>query len=324
MNVWRTGIAAGLGWLALVGATRAQEPAPAQAPPAQPTARPARGDLPGPIDSLQDIQDTGKMLFKMADTNNDGQISQKEAIDLGNLMVGGFFFRADANGDGTVSQDEARQARDALLAQKPLLRYLLQKGQQGRTATGANANANGNANAAANPLQGALTILDTNNDKQIQATELRQAVQTAVQGVFASADTNRDGQLSPAELNASVAGAIRTASQGAFQAADADRNGQLSREEFDRAIIEPANAVFMMLDVNNDGQLSQDEMRSARRFLVSQLRMFQVPEASNSPRNMIRTGRGVPAEGAPATTLPPGQPAPGAAPGAAPTPGTPR
>jgi len=319
MNVWMSGIAAGLGWMALVGAAQAQEPAPA--PTAQPTTRPARVDLPGPIDSLQDIQDTGKMLFKMADANNDGQISQKEAIDLGNLMVGGFFFRADANGDGTVSQDEARQARDALLAQKPILRYILQKGQQARTASGANANGNANAgaNGTANPLQGLLTILDTNNDKQIQATELRQAVQTAVQGVFATADTNRDGQLSPVEINASIAGAIRTASQGVFQAADADRNGQLSREEFDRAIVEPANAVFMLLDVNNDGQLSQDEMRAARRFVVSQLRMFQVPEPSNSPRNLIRTGR-VPAEGAPATTTPPGQPAPGATP----TPGTPR
>src|SRR5262245_53875319 len=44
--------------------------------------RPA-GDIPGPIDSVRDLQDTAKMLFKMADTNNDGQISQKEAVDVG-------------------------------------------------------------------------------------------------------------------------------------------------------------------------------------------------------------------------------------------------
>jgi len=35
----------------------------------------------GPIQSIQDLQDTAKMLFKLADTNNDGQISQKEATD---------------------------------------------------------------------------------------------------------------------------------------------------------------------------------------------------------------------------------------------------
>src|SRR3954447_20468602 len=81
----------------------------------------AQKDIPGPIDSLQDLQDTGRMLFKMADQNNDGQVSQKEATDAGNLIVGGFFFRADANGDGTLSRQEMQQARDQLLAQKPIL-----------------------------------------------------------------------------------------------------------------------------------------------------------------------------------------------------------
>ena len=81
----------------------------------------------GPIDNLQDLEDTARMLFKLADTNNDGQISQKEATDAGNLLVGGFFFRADTNGDGVLSQDEARQARDNLFAQQPLLRLVLDK-----------------------------------------------------------------------------------------------------------------------------------------------------------------------------------------------------
>ena len=57
-------------------------------------------DWPGPIDSIEDLQDVGKFLFKLADTNNDNRISQKEAIDAGNLLAGGFFFRADTNGDG--------------------------------------------------------------------------------------------------------------------------------------------------------------------------------------------------------------------------------
>ncbi len=65
----------------------------------------------GPITSIEDLQDVGKFLFKLADTNNDNRISQKEAIDAGNLLAGGFFFRADANGDGTVTADEARAAR---------------------------------------------------------------------------------------------------------------------------------------------------------------------------------------------------------------------
>src|SRR5271165_4275130 len=81
----------------------------------------------GPIQSIQDLEDTAKMLFKLADTNNDGQISQKEAVDAGNLLVGGFFFRADTNGDGVLSPEEARAAREQLFRQQPLLKYVLEK-----------------------------------------------------------------------------------------------------------------------------------------------------------------------------------------------------
>ncbi len=69
-------------------------------------------DLPGPIDSLSDLRDTASLVFKLADTNNDNQISRKEATDAGNLLVGGFFFRADTNGDGVLTEQEAQQARE--------------------------------------------------------------------------------------------------------------------------------------------------------------------------------------------------------------------
>ncbi len=81
----------------------------------------------GPIENVTDLQQTAKMLFKLADANNDGQISQKEAVDAGNLLVGGFFFRADANGDGVLTKEEATQARDALFAQQPLLKFVLER-----------------------------------------------------------------------------------------------------------------------------------------------------------------------------------------------------
>ncbi len=92
MHTIKSGMfAAGLGWLAIGGLTHAQEPAPAapSAPSQNTGADLSKTDLPGPIDNIQDLEDTGKILFKVADTNNDGQISQKEAIDAGNLMVGG-------------------------------------------------------------------------------------------------------------------------------------------------------------------------------------------------------------------------------------------
>jgi len=314
--IWnRNLMTAGLVLAATTGIANAQAPTPAQ-PGGAATAAPARtapaagndqdrraGDLPGPIDSLGDLQDTGRMVFKMADTNNDGQISQKEAIDAANLSIGGFFFRADANGDGILSQDEARQARQDLLTQKPLLRYVAQQAKADR-----NQNA-GDNNAGSNPAAAIGNLLDANNDKQIQSTEVRQAVQTTVQGLFAVADTNRDGQMSPTELNAAMIGAARSAAQAAFQQADADRNGSLSRDEFDKAIIQPANVVFGILDANNDGQISPQEAQQARRIVGGQLQHLMIPEPANSARNLIRSGA-APDQVAPVPAVPVPAPAP--------------
>src|SRR5262245_8051590 len=165
--------------------------------------RPA-GDIPGPIDSIQDLQQTAKMLFKMADTNNDGQISQKEAIDVGNLLVGGFFFRADANGDGTLTPEEARAARESLLQQRPLLRYVLQKAKPTNGQTTQVGTVGQVSPAQQDPLQAIGNMLDSNRNQKIEGAELRQAVLTGVQTLFTIADTNHDGQLVPAELNQAV------------------------------------------------------------------------------------------------------------------------
>jgi len=297
-HLFKRGIAAaGLGLVVMVGGARAQ-----------PAARPHQDgrDLPGPIDSVQDLQDTGKMLFKLADANNDGLISQKEAVDAGNLLVGGFFFRADANGDGTISPDEARQAREALLQQKPILRFALERAKTANP-----------GQAGTNPGQALQGLLDTNNDKKLEATEVRQAVQTAVQGVFATADTNRDGQLSPSEVNAAMVAAANAAAQAAFQAADTDHDGAISKEEFLKAAQAPVNTVFGVIDANNDGRITPQEAQSARRIVASQLRNLQVPEPANSARNQVESGR--PArEVSPVPTIP--VPRPATAPVPAPAP----
>jgi len=296
MTPWTRMLTAGLGMLTVAATANAQNAAQpaAQPAPARAAETPnlADGDLPGPIDNPQDLQDTAKMFFKMADTNNDGQISQKEAIDAGNLLVGGFFFRADQNGDGTVSKEEAQAAREALFRQQPLLRFVVQRGKAGLQ-QGNNAN-----NATANPVASVASLLDTNNDKQLQATEVRQAVQTGVQGVFATADTNRDGQLSPREINAAVIGVGRTVARAGFQAADTDNNGQVSKAEFDKAIVEPANIMFTIFDANNDGEISGQELQSAERVIASQLSNLRVPDPGNSAPELISSGR-APGEVAP-------------------------
>jgi len=249
-----------------------------------------QGDIPGPIDNLSDLQDTGRMIFKLADENNDGQISQKEAVDAGNLLVGGFFFRADQNGDGVLSQDEARQAREAFLASKPWVRYAVQTAQaQIKKDSAGNSN---NANKNQNMLATLAGTFDTNNDKQLQAAELRQVVQTAVQGGFAAADTNRDGQLSNSEVNAAVGGVARQIAQASFQQADTDNDGQISQAEFEKALAEPLRVAFAVMDLNHDGKLSPQEAQTARQVVMSKVRQGFVPEASNSPRNQINQAIG--------------------------------
>jgi Ca2+-binding EF-hand superfamily protein len=260
--------------------------------------------LPGPIDSLGDLQDTGKMLFKLADTNNDNRISQKEAVDVGNLLAGGFFFRADANGDGTVTADEARAAREALFNQRPLLRFLFER-------TRDETQRQGNQSQINQAKQTVLNVLDSNHDRNISAPELRQAVQTSVQTVFMMADKNGDGQLDPAEVNAAVGDAGRAAVQTAFNSADTDKNGAVSQAEFDQAIINPAHVLFRIFDANNDNQISQDEIRSGMQILTREFRALRIPEPGNSISNQIRRQNA--AQAAPPIVSP--APAPVVAPG---------
>src|SRR5437764_2187048 len=72
---------------------------------------------PNPLEAVRNAQNLGRTLFMMADVNRDGQISQKEAVDMNNRIAGGFFFQADADGNGSVSQEEAKAVRESYLSQ---------------------------------------------------------------------------------------------------------------------------------------------------------------------------------------------------------------
>lgn len=272
---------------AVVGAARAEEAA----------------KLPGPIDNLGDLQDTAKMVFKAADANNDGRISQKEAVDAGNLIVGGLFFRADADGDGKLTKQESDQAREALMTQRPILRFVFQRAEQETNAQGTQAQVN---QAAKN----AMAAVDSNGDGALDAQELRQAVNTAVQSLFLTADADGDGQLTPGELNGAVIEVSRAALQAGFQTADGDKNGTISRDEFDKAIVNPARVVFRILDANNDGQMTREELNSGMKIVVNELRNLQVPEAKETlPEKAIKAIESAPGQpAAPAAAPAPAQP----------------
>jgi len=286
-NWMRAGTMAALGLVTWVGGAHAQrDDARGDAPRAAGEARDQgerrdqgetrnqgqRRAIPNPIDSPQDLQDTARLVFLAADANRDGQISRKEAVDAANLFVGGFFFRADADGNGTLTQEEARQARQEFLNRQPILRVFAQEARRQR-----GGDQGGQGGTRQNPLRSAADLLDENNDRQLQASEVRQAVQGAVDGFYESADTNRDDQLSPSELNAAAIGMARAAVQAAFQLADADNSGSLSREEFERAVLEPARTVFSVLDGDNNNQISPQEARQAQRMLMNQMRV-RIPD----------------------------------------------
>jgi Ca2+-binding EF-hand superfamily protein len=264
--------------------------------------------------AIQNLEDTGKLLFKLADTNNDNRISQKEAIDAGNLLVGGFFFRADANGDGVLSAAELAAARESLFNQRPLLRLILQRGKE-------EIDRQGGVKVASNQPGGGTqqvnlaSLVDANHDGNYSAAEVRQAVQNSVQSLFMVADRNGDGQLDPAEVNQAVLEIARTAAQTAFNSADTDRNGELSQAEFDRAITNPAHVLFRILDANNDGQISRDELRSGIQIVLQELKAMSVPEAPNSLSNRIRNIQNAPtpASGTTITPAPTIAPAPATA-----------
>jgi len=213
-----------------------------------------------------------------------------------------FFFRADANGDGTLTREEAQQARESLFQQQPLLRLVLQKAKPtdiavqpaaGQPAAAAADPATTAKQVAVNPQGTIGALLDSNHDQKIEATELRQAVQTGVQALFSLCDTNQDAQLTPYELNAAVGEAAKSAVQTVFQAADLDRNGQLTLDEYDKALAEPAHALFRVIDADNNNNLSLAEIQQPSRSSPTRscgcaCRNRQIPLRTRSSKARIR------------------------------------
>lgn len=267
--------------------------------------------MPTPLDSPDDFRDAARLVFMIADADRNGLISQQEAIDGANIAVGGLFFAADADGDGTVTQQEAQTVRERILAQQPLLRVLVQNAKQ-----------RDQAGSQEDPLRAIGLLLDSNNDKNLAATEVRGAVDAAVRGLYIAADTNRDGQMSPDEVNAAAIGLVQAAGEAIFQAADKDRDDAVSQAEFQQAIVEPANVIFAAIDVDGDGRISAEEAKQARSVILGQL-IPRVPVARGAaPIPNIDPKQVVPARSPSANA-----PAPGASPAGSPAPpvsGTPR
>jgi Ca2+-binding EF-hand superfamily protein len=250
----------------------------------------------GPLQFLKELE--AEALIKLIDTNNDGQLSQKEVGDAGNFLAGGIFFRADTNGDGVLTRDEGNHARDAIFERAPLLKLLLERikatgvqhsNQPQETATN-NDSDSVVQQFAADPVQTIGNLLDSNHNQKIEATEVHQAVQSGVQVLFSFADKNQNSELSPQELEAAVGELAKSTVQTVFQAADTDRNGSLSMVEYDRALSKPAHALFRIIDANNDNQIALAELERAEQFLAEQFQGLRVPGPKNSLSNDVQNG----------------------------------
>ena len=97
--------------------------------------------------------------------------------------------------------------------------------------------------------------------------------------------------MSPSELNAAVGEAAKSVVQTVFQAADTDRNNALSMEEYDKALTEPAHAVFRVIDANGDNMLSLAELQRAEQILRDQVLRLRVPDRQTRSRTRSRMGR---------------------------------
>lgn len=102
---------------------------------------------------------------------------------------------------------------------------------------------------------------------QQKAGSADQTVQSYADAVFAEIDTNKDGSISKAEFRAfTQAGLARqqAAFNDAFAKADTNKDGKISKAE--AAAVNPQLAAnFAKIDVDNDGFLTVEKIRTAAR-----------------------------------------------------------
>jgi Ca2+-binding EF-hand superfamily protein len=172
----------------------------------------------------------------------------------------------DANHDNTIDEAELAKAPAALRA--------LDKNQDGRVTADEMSPAMGRGRGGRGRdeegPQGGNTVeeavktylsFDRNNDGKL----VRDEVPDRMQGIFERGDSNKDGALTADELRA-MARAQQTTSGGGrggegmrdpiFAALDTDHDNAISGEE-----ITNAAAALKALDKNQDGKLTEDELR---------------------------------------------------------------
>ncbi len=98
---------------------------------------------------------------------------------------------------------------------------------------------------------------DTNQDGSLTKAEIDESVRTRM----VAADSNGDGQLDLDEFQPLLVDIMRPKIVDGFQFLDADGSSAISMEELER----PVTRIVSRLDRNDDGVVSEDEMRKRHR-----------------------------------------------------------
>jgi Ca2+-binding EF-hand superfamily protein len=162
-----------------------------------------------------------------------------------------FFAEMDANQDGKVTRDEAKSASDRLFQKLDL--------NKDGSITQAEAREGMKALGTERAAQ-RFAAKDTNKDGKLSAEESKMPAER-----FTRIDANKDGFLTQEELaqkfQPRADGPRGKFGARQFERMDADKNGTVTKAE----AVAVAEQRFAKVDVNGDGVITQDELKSAVR-----------------------------------------------------------
>jgi len=99
--------------------------------------------------------------------------------------------------------------------------------------------------------------LDTDQDRKLTQSEINEAVRSRL----ASADSDGDGSLNLDEFQPILVEIMRPKIVDGFQFLDENGDAVITQEEIEK----PLNRIVSRLDRNDDGELTEDEMRRRHR-----------------------------------------------------------
>lgn len=182
-------------------------------------------------------------IFKILDSNKDGNISGIEAEEAKSKRLAENFDFIDKNNDGFIDKKELEQLLD-----------MIQSARKGQP----------------NPEQ-IITFLDSDKDGQISVTEAEKAKNRRLAENFELIDTNKDGFMDKQELE-KLSNMAQFAREGKpnpevlFKILDSDSDGKISKTEAEKAKRKMLAENFDLIDTNKDGFINKEELMNMSRI----------------------------------------------------------